>query len=204
VTTAIVSTRGFAALREFARPRPALEHCDMCAAPLDATHEHLFDAGTGQLRCACAACTLLLVTPGARWALVRHRAQRLLDFRLTDEEWQALALPIDLAFFVVDGDGRVTARYPSVAGTIESALALPAWDALVAANPVLAGLQPNVEALLVRRAAEHRDHLIVSLDECYRLVGLIRLHWRGFGGGPEVWAAIDGFFGALDERRGAP
>jgi hypothetical protein len=174
----------------------------MCGASLEATHEHLFDGRTGQLRCACAACTLLLVTPGARWARVRHRAERLRDFRLTDEQWQALALPIDLAFFVVDGGGRVTARYPSVAGTIESALALPAWDALIAVNPVLAGLEPNVEALLVRRAGAYRDHFIVSLDECYRLVGLVRLHWRGFAGGAEVWAAIDGFFGALDERPG--
>jgi hypothetical protein len=201
VTPAIASASGLAALREFARPRPAAEHCDMCGAALDATHEHLLDGPTAQLRCVCAACRLLLVTPGARWTLVRHRAERLRDFQLTDEHWQALCLPIDLAFFVVDACGRVTARYPSVAGTIESALALPAWEALVAANPVLAGLEPDVEALLVRRGGAHREHFIVSLDECYRLVGLIRLHWRGFGGGPQVWAAIDGFFGALDLRR---
>jgi hypothetical protein len=192
----------FTALREFARPRPLAEQCELCASALAAAHEHLFDARTGQLRCACGACALLLVTPGARWTRVHHRVQRLHAVRITDEEWHALALPIELAFFVGDADGGVTARYPSVAGTIESSLALPSWEALVAANPVLAGLQPHVEALLVRRAGGHRDHFIVSLDECYRLVGLIRLHWRGFGGGPEVWAAIDDFFAGLDARGG--
>lgn len=201
--TASASSGAFTALREFARPRPAVERCEMCAAALGAAHEHLFDGKSTQLRCSCAACGRLLVTAGAPWTLVRHRVERLADFRLTDEAWQALALPIELAFFVRDVTGRVVARYPSVAGTIESSLALPSWEALVVANPVLAGLAPDVEALLVRRAGARRDHYLVSLDECYRLVGLIRLHWRGFGGGPEVWAAIDGFFEALDGRGGA-
>jgi hypothetical protein len=89
-----------------------------------------------------------------------------------------------------------------VAGTIESSLPLPSWAALVADNPVLAQLAPHVEALLVRRTAQAREHFIVSIDECYRLGGLIRMHWRGFGGGAEVWTAIDRFFAELDAAQG--
>jgi hypothetical protein len=201
--TAAAPARAFMALREFTRSRPAIEHCDICAAALGAPHEHLLDARTAQLRCACAACALLLVTPGARWTCVRHRVERLADFRLTDAEWSALGLPIDLAFFVVDGGGRVTARYPSVAGTIESSLTVGSWEPLVARHPALAALEPDVEALLVCRLGARRDHYVVSIDECYRLVGLIRLHWRGFSGGTEAWAAIEAFFTELDGRQGA-
>ena len=40
----------------------------------------------------------------------------------------------------------------------------------------------------------------MPIDACYRLVGLVRLHWRGFDGGSEAWAAIDTFFAELNER----
>jgi len=176
----------------------------MCAAELAAPHTHVFDRKAGQLRCACATCERLLVVPGAPWTAVRHRVERLPGFTLTDAHWRALALPIDLAFFVTSSAaGRVIARYPSAAGTVESSLALPAWQSLVAANPVLDALEPDVEALLVNRAGERREHYLASIDECYRLVGLIRLHWRGVGGGAAVWEAIDRFFGELAGRSAA-
>jgi hypothetical protein len=38
------------------------------------------------------------------------------------------------------------------------------------------------------------------MDDCYRLVGLIRTHWKGLSGGNEVWAEIAGFFSALRAR----
>ena len=40
----------------------------------------------------------------------------------------------------------------------------------------------------------------MPIDACYRLVGLVRLHWRGFDGGSEAWRAIDAFFDELHER----
>ena len=30
--------------------------------------------------------------------------------------------------------------------------------------------------------------LLVPIDACYRLVGLVKLHWRGFDGGSEAWS----------------
>jgi hypothetical protein len=40
----------------------------------------------------------------------------------------------------------------------------------------------------------------VPIDECYKLVGLIRAHWRGLSGGTEVWREIQSFFSALKKR----
>jgi hypothetical protein len=40
----------------------------------------------------------------------------------------------------------------------------------------------------------------VPIDECYKLVGLIRLHWRGLSGGMEVWEKVGQFFAALKEH----
>jgi len=61
-------------------------------------------------------------------------------------------------------------------------------------------LEPDVEALLVNRVNGARDFYRVSIDECYKLVGLIRLNWRGLSGGTEVWAEIARFFVRLQER----
>ena len=38
------------------------------------------------------------------------------------------------------------------------------------------------------------------IDECYKLVGLIRLHWRGLSGGAVVWGEIGRFFDELRQR----
>ncbi len=41
---------------------------------------------------------------------------------------------------------------------------------------------------------------MVPIDECYSLVGLIRMRWKGLGGGTEVWEEIKRFFAELDRR----
>jgi len=50
---------------------------------------------------------------------------------------------------------------------------------------------------LVNRIGSSAEYFIVPIDECYRLVGLIRMHWRGLSGGTEVWEEIHQFFGHL-------
>ncbi len=69
-----------------------------------------------------------------------------------------------------------------------------------AANPVLATLEPDVEALLVNRVRGARGHWIVPIDECYALVGLIRTRWRGLTGGARCGRQIGRFFEELDRR----
>jgi hypothetical protein len=58
-------------------------------------------------------------------------------------------------------------------------------------------LQPDVEALLVNRLAAEPEYYIVGIDRCYALVGLVRTHWKGMSGGPEVWKEIGSFFTGL-------
>jgi hypothetical protein len=120
---------------------------------------------------------------------------------MTDLEWEGLSLPISLAFFFYDTPNKkMAAYYPSPAGATESLLPLTAWEALVETNPVLSKLQADVETLLVNRTNEKREYFVAPIDICFELVGLIRVHWRGFSGGEEVWTAINGFFDCLKER----
>ena len=64
------------------------------------------------------------------------------------------------------------------------------------------GLEPDAEALIVNRIADPPRHAIAPIDECYRLVGLIKLNWEGISGGAGVERAIEGFFAELEERAG--
>ena len=100
-------------------------------------------------------------------------------------------------FFHDTPNDKVAAYYPSPAGATESLLPLTAWEALVETNPILRQMQPDVETLLVNRVQETRAYFLAPIDVCFELVGLIRIHWRGFSGGDEVWREIDGFFERL-------
>jgi hypothetical protein len=123
------------------------------------------------------------------------------DFRLTDAQWEELRLPINLAFFMSSTSAaRVMAFYPSPAGATESQLELEAWQVLVAENPILGRFEPDVEALLVNRVNQTREYFRTPIDECYKLVGLIRANWRGLSGGSEVWDEVGRFFASLKKR----
>src|SRR5579859_1233883 len=73
-------------------------------------------------------------------------------------------------------------------------------EEFVESNPILHELVSDVEALLVNRVRGACEYYIVPIDACYRLVGLIRLSWRGLGGGTEVWEAIAGFFQEIQAK----
>ncbi len=176
---------------------PAMEHCDLCHGAIPTRHAHLLELDSRRLICACAACEDT-ATQNRRYRQVPGQTERLLDFRLTDGDWDALQIPIGMAFlFTTSAADNPVAFYPSPAGATESLLGLEAWGQLVADNPVLAELQPDVEALLVNRTKGSREYWRVPIDRCYLLVGLIRTHWRGLSGGSEAWDAIDGFFARL-------
>jgi Family of unknown function (DUF5947) len=186
-------------------PGPApVEQCDMCAAPVPPGHRHIVDLTDRRIMCACRACALLFdseAAGGGHLRLLPTRRRRLDDFVLDGAQWDRLRIPVDMAFFFYSTPAeRVLALYPSPAGPTESLLELEAWTELEAANPVLGTMQPDVEALLVSHARDMNEHWLVPVDDCYELVGLIRSRWRGFGGGEEVWAAIDHFFEDLPTR----
>lgn len=185
------------------------EFCELCSAPIPPQHRHVLELSTRDIKCTCRPCSLLFEGGGAgagRLKLVPERRLRLEHFDMSDVMWEELRIPVDMAFFFFSSaQDRVVAYYPGAMGPTESELELTAWGELEAANPILADLEPDVEALLVNRARGARSQWIVPLDECYALVGLIRTRWRGFSGGKEVWQAIEDFFRTLDGRaRSAP
>jgi hypothetical protein len=197
-------------------PRPG-EACDMCGEPIaSAVHSHVASITDRRLMCTCRACYLLFTQEGAgkrRLRAVPDRPRQQRQFRFTQGQWDELAIPVDLVFLLQQSDANdvagpmsLVACYPSPAGATESELDLSAWTALAAENPMLADVEPDVEAVLIRRNAAvlpaDFTGLVVPIDACYELVGLVRQYWTGFQGGPEVWSRIDDFFAGLIERAG--
>ncbi|HEV8063931.1 MAG TPA: DUF5947 family protein [Acidimicrobiales bacterium] len=195
-----------AVLRRVRRaPRPLeQERCDICATAVAAEHHHIVDLDSRSLRCACQACALLFTNQGAaggRWRTVPADVYELPSLTLTAAQWEVLQIPVGVAWLFHNSDtGGTSAFYPGPAGATESLLPLGAFDDLAAAEPALQTLLPDVEALLVRFDRSGSDCLIVPIDRCYELVGILRQSWRGFDGGTEAHARIDEFFAALGKR----
>ncbi|MEO6886921.1 MAG: DUF5947 family protein [Jatrophihabitantaceae bacterium] len=192
------------------RPRPG-EVCEMCGEVVASDHSHVASLSERRILCTCRACYLLFTQQGAgarRLRAVPERVVEASDFAFSQAQWDELAIPVDLVFLFqqsdnedIDGPQRIVACYPSPAGATESELDLAAWAKIAAANPVLAQVEPDVEAVLVRRHGDGEfTCLLVPIDACYELVGLVRQHWSGFAGGEQVWQHIDDFFAQLQSR----
>jgi hypothetical protein len=46
------------------------------------------------------------------------------------------------------------------------------------------------------------QYFLLPVDQCFKLVGLVRMHWRGLSGGQELWQAFEQYFAVLTERAG--
>jgi hypothetical protein len=202
-TDQLRSTRqAFDKLRQLARkPERQVEHCELCSTVVRSEHPHLIELTQRRLLCTCDACAMLFSgRADAKYKRVPRNIRLLANFVMTSAEWDGLLIPINLAFFFRSSvNDRVSALYPSPAGATESLLPLASWNTIVEANPILGQIEPDVEALLVNRVGHAREassaeYYIVPIDACYKLVGLIRLHWRGLSGGTEVWQEIGNFF----------
>jgi hypothetical protein len=204
-------------LRRLAAPRPSresevepqVERCEFCAAEIDDRHGHIADVVDHRLLCVCRPCYLLFAPQGAgggRYRGVGEEVRRVDDLALTQAQWDALRIPVDLAFFFRQtGVESLLAFYPGPGGATESLLDLAAWAGIVAENPVVDTVDPDVEAVLLRRTGDGFRCYLVPIDLCYELVGVVRLSWTGLGGGTEVWQRIDEYFAELDARgRGVP
>jgi hypothetical protein len=193
---------------EKAAKAATLEHCDLCGEPIPPEHRHLLEVSTREMMCACRPCSILFDREAAsegRYRLVPDRRLFLEDFEMSDAQWDSLRIPVDMAFFFYSTPAeRVVAFYPSPMGPTESLLKLSTWEELERRNPVLGAMDRDVEALLVNRVRGAREHFLVSIDECYSLVGLIRTRWRGLSGGRDVWEEIERFFEQLRERSKRP
>jgi Family of unknown function (DUF5947) len=200
--TSLSGLRRFLVTPENREPVP--EVCEMCATPIPPLHPHLVQVEERRMLCTCGPCGFLFSNPGAGGGGYRRVPDRYLvdpGFTLTDAQWDGLQIPVGMAFFLFNSaQQKVIACYPSPAGATESELTLDAWAAGVGSERLAVALEPDVEALLVRRdrhGGGSAEGLLVPIDACYRLVGLVRMHWKGFDGGAEAWQAIDGFFDEL-------
>src|SRR5579859_2772168 len=195
---------GFTNLRSMVRRRTPVERCEMCGAGLLPGHPHLVEPVERRIVCACEPCSILFSQDGrTKFKRVPRNSRMLWNFRLTDAQWDSLLIPIGMAYFLRSSvESRVLAFYPSPAGATESTLPLSSWEEIVHDNPVLSGMETDVEALLVSRLdharqPESSQYYLAPIDKCYELVGLIRFHWRGLSGGAEVWQQIRHFFDRL-------
>jgi hypothetical protein len=94
------------------------------------------------------------------------------------------------------------ALYPSPAGATECELHLESWEELLELNPILRDLEADAEALVVNRMVGAHQHAIVPIDECYRLVGLIKSTWEGISGGNAIQDAVPKFFEYVRHKAG--
>jgi hypothetical protein len=183
----------------------------MCGEVIAEPHSHVASVSERRLLCTCRACYLLFTAEGAgarRLRAIPDRVVSMPDFVLRQEQWDDLAIPVDLVFLFQQSDldpaepRRIVACYPSPAGATESELDLSAWAEIAQANPTLADVAADVEAVLVRRLGATGGYtcFVVPIDVCYELVGLVRQFWTGFQGGAEVWQHIDEFFDRLAAR----
>jgi hypothetical protein len=204
----VLASRAARSARDARIPQGA-ERCEMCREVLTDRHGHVVDLDKRSLACTCRACYLLFTHAGAaggRYRAVPEHVYHDPGRPLTEADWNELQIPVAMAFFFINSAlgpaGRVVAGYPSPGGATECELDLAAWDRLAAAYPLLGGLAPDVEAILVNRVGTGQDLevFLMPIDECYALVGELRLRWQGFDGGAEVRESLAAFLDGLRRR----
>lgn len=197
-----------ARIRATKAPQPAGERCEMCSQDIADEHQHVVNVEGRQLMCVCRGCYLLFTdsTAQLRYRSVPDRYLHFPDLALGRLEWEALQIPVGLAFFFRNSAlDKTVGFYPGPAGATESELDLDAWSLITTADTRLTMLTDDVEALLVRvpdnsgRDGDPECYL-VPIDACYEFVGRIRLLWRGFDGGADVRDYVARFFAETTAR----
>jgi len=192
----------FASLKTLVRkPQEKSEHCELCAAALDADHQHLLELAKGQVVCSCGPCSILFGNDSRqRFRRIPRDVERLEGFQLEDHEWESLLIPIKLAYFVHStAAGRVVANYPSPGGAMESSLDLEYGAQLRSAIRCSISSR-RCGGVLVNRISTPRYYR-APIDQCFRLVGLNTHTLAWASGGEQVWTEIDRFFARLDPQQ---
>lgn len=184
VDVVVIDARGRCSLPVIGGSAGSVQHrprCEVCGVPIPEHHGHRAVGHARAPQCACERCA--------------DPPSTAVEVALTDEAWDALDVPVGLAFFLRSSSAAdVLALYPGPAGLTEAAVSEATWHHAIERSPDLARLAPDVQALVVDRMAGRRRHRIVSADSCYRLAGTLRTAWRGLHGGDAVNAELDRFF----------
>jgi len=175
----------------------AAEWCDLCRTSIPGDHRHLLHLVERRIECVCESCWALR-SGDPEYRPTGNRTEWLPDIRMPDDVWASFQIPIGLAFFMDSTTaGCVVALYPSPAGATESELHFASWSRMVELNPVLEGLEPDIEGLIVNRMSDPPAYAIAPIDRCYALTGTIKAHWEGLSGGAKVQEAVTAFFDGL-------
>jgi Fe-S cluster biogenesis protein NfuA len=173
------------------------ERCDLCKTTIPDDHRHLLNLVERRIECVCESCWALR-SGDAEYRPTGGRTLWLPALQLPEEVWASFQIPIGLAFFMDSSTaGCVVALYPSPGGATESELHFSSWSRMVELNPILADLEPDIEALIVNRLSDPPAYAIAPIDRCYALTGTIKVSWEGISGGPKVGEAVSGFFDEL-------
>ena len=176
------------------------EVCDLCGIGISSDHRHLLALSERRIVCACEACWAMRSGEGD-YRPTGNRTLWLGELEVPDDLWASFQIPIGLAFFMESTvTSCVVAMYPSPGGATESELHFDSWSRMRALNPVLEGLEPDIEGLIVNRLADPPLYVIAPIDRCYELTGTIKAHWEGISGGSGVETAVGEFFEALRAR----
>jgi len=181
----------------------SVEVCDICGITIAEKHRHLLHLVERRIECACESCWNVR-SGDPEYRPTGNRTLWLPDLQVPDDLWAGFQIPIGLAFFM---DSTVTAcvvaLYPSPGGATESELHFESWNRMRELNPVLVGLEPDIEGLVVNRLSDPPAYAIAPIDTCYALTGAIKMNWEGISGGPGVQEAVTRFFAEL-EREAVP
>ena len=193
-------------LRGLARPSartppvagtPETEACDLCGIGIPEDHRHLLALVERRIVCACEACWAMRSGEGD-YRPTGNRTLWLPGLDIPDDLWASFQIPIGLAFFMESTvTACVVAMYPSPGGATESELHFETWNRMLKLNPVLDGLEPDIEGLIANRLVDPPLYVIAPIDRCYALTGTVKAHWEGISGGSGVHEAVERFFAEL-------
>lgn len=201
-TVKVALSGAIAPLRREEPPHAEAATCQLCPTGIGEDHRHLLQLYERRIVCVCETCWSMR-SGDSEYRPCGVRTLWLDDFELPDEVWAGLQIPIGLAFVMRSSmTGTVVALYPSPAGATESEVDMFAWAAMCDANPVLDRLEADAEALVVNRLAGAGGPLyaIAPIDQCYRLVGMVKARWEGISGGRAIESAVAEFFDDLRDR----
>ena len=95
-------------------PRPGrARRCELCREPIGDEHDHLVDLEHRNLMCACRGCYLLFTPDGAgggHYQAVPDRYLAFPDLGSRRAQWDALQIPVSVAFFFVNSSSTASPR----------------------------------------------------------------------------------------------
>ena len=190
---------GLGGLRRLTQPAPEgpaaatspapEERCEFCGVGISARHGHVADTHDHRLLCVCRPCHLLFAPDGAGGGRYRGVGDDGAPRRRPGARRGATGTASRSRSTWRSSSGTATrtrfhAFYPGPGGATESTLDLASWTTVLDANPEIAGLMPDVEAVLLRHHDPGFSALVTPIDVCYELVGIVREHWEGSAAAP--------------------